>query len=237
MARRRKSILAGGLVLGLGAAATLAAWSDNVWVDASFDTVSEPFALESSSTPNGGFDQHDSISSPRELPGNGTSTVEFTTPLSLAPGVPEYAAIYMRSSSETKIPMTVTVGKAEKLDFEVAGLTSNAKLWGDPITNGLVTYGARVDVKRSTSSPSSCDSSLFGGIVLPPATPMFGESGSLLSTADKYVRMESEPADADFTLGPNQTAMVCFRFLLDSGADSSVDGASIYPYWAFVGTQ
>lgn len=36
--RKRKALLAGGLVLGLGAAVTLAAWSDNVFADGTFQT-------------------------------------------------------------------------------------------------------------------------------------------------------------------------------------------------------
>jgi predicted ribosomally synthesized peptide with SipW-like signal peptide len=39
-ARKRKAILAGGVVLGLGAAITLAAWSDDVFADGLFNTGS-----------------------------------------------------------------------------------------------------------------------------------------------------------------------------------------------------
>lgn len=39
-ARKRKAILAGGVVLGLGAAVTLAAWSDDVFADGTFNTGS-----------------------------------------------------------------------------------------------------------------------------------------------------------------------------------------------------
>lgn len=43
-ARKRKALLADGIVLGLGAAFTVAAWSDDVWVSASFNT--SPLNLE-----------------------------------------------------------------------------------------------------------------------------------------------------------------------------------------------
>src|SRR5699024_2795864 len=43
-ARKRKAILAGGVVLGLGAAVTLAAWSDDVFANGIFNTGS--FELE-----------------------------------------------------------------------------------------------------------------------------------------------------------------------------------------------
>ncbi|GAA3511755.1 SipW-dependent-type signal peptide-containing protein [Dietzia aurantiaca] len=44
--RKRKAILAGGVVLGLGAAVTLAAWSDDVFADGFFNTGT--FELEGS---------------------------------------------------------------------------------------------------------------------------------------------------------------------------------------------
>ncbi|MFN3340157.1 MAG: SipW-dependent-type signal peptide-containing protein, partial [Dietzia sp.] len=37
-ARKRKALLAGGVVLGLGAAVTLAAWSDDVFANGIFNT-------------------------------------------------------------------------------------------------------------------------------------------------------------------------------------------------------
>lgn len=44
--RRTRALLAGGAVLGLGAVATLAAWSDDVWVTSAFST--SPFQVEAS---------------------------------------------------------------------------------------------------------------------------------------------------------------------------------------------
>lgn len=44
--RKSRALLAGGAVLGLGAVATLAAWSDDVWVVSSFST--KPFSIEAS---------------------------------------------------------------------------------------------------------------------------------------------------------------------------------------------
>lgn len=48
--RKRKAILAGGVVLGLGAAVTLAAWSDDVFADGLFSTGGV-FLLEGSEQP------------------------------------------------------------------------------------------------------------------------------------------------------------------------------------------
>lgn len=47
--RKRKAILAGGVVLGLGAAVTLAAWSDDVFADGVFDTGS--FNMQGNASP------------------------------------------------------------------------------------------------------------------------------------------------------------------------------------------
>ena len=51
--RKRKAILAGGVVLGLGAAVTLAAWSDDVWADGLF-TTGGTFLIEGSEDAIGG---------------------------------------------------------------------------------------------------------------------------------------------------------------------------------------
>lgn len=44
--RKVRALLAGGLVLGIGAAVTLAAWSDNVFANAEFASGEEPWNLQ-----------------------------------------------------------------------------------------------------------------------------------------------------------------------------------------------
>ncbi|MEH6623763.1 MAG: SipW-dependent-type signal peptide-containing protein [Dietzia maris] len=56
--RRRKALLAGGAILGLGAAATLAAWTDDVWVSATFTT--DTFDVQGFSDTTEGWDDHPS---------------------------------------------------------------------------------------------------------------------------------------------------------------------------------
>lgn len=85
--RKRKAVLAGGVVLGLGATVTLAAWTDDVWVTSSFsagkfnvqaavDTAGTGWA-EFNSSPGGGL----------------TFTV---APTAMTPGQSVYAPLNLR---------------------------------------------------------------------------------------------------------------------------------------------
>lgn len=49
--RKRRALLVGGAVLGIGATGTLAAWTDDVWVLSSFTT--SPFNVEAAVNPSG----------------------------------------------------------------------------------------------------------------------------------------------------------------------------------------
>lgn len=97
--RRGRALLAGGAVLGLGAVATLAAWSDDVWVVSSFITT--PFSIEAAVDPAGiEWTEYG------EAPGG---SLEFTfEPLAMTPGEPVFAPLGLRLStgeSDAKISM------------------------------------------------------------------------------------------------------------------------------------
>src|SRR5699024_10565703 len=62
--RKVKALLAGGLVLGVGAAVTLAAWTDQEWAQGIFGTGS--FNIESS-TDGTNFNDHESEGDAAEL--------------------------------------------------------------------------------------------------------------------------------------------------------------------------
>lgn len=86
--RRRKAILAGGVVLGLGAAMTLAAWSDDVWVSGNFSAGS--FNVEGAVDPAGtAWNEYDT---------QGTAgALTFTmNPQTMAPGDSVYAPLMLR---------------------------------------------------------------------------------------------------------------------------------------------
>lgn len=86
--RRRKALLAGGLVLGVGATMTLAAWSDDVFVSGTF--AAGNFGIQ------GAVDS--SASSWAEYDTSGTAaSMSFTVnPTAMTPGASVYAPLSLR---------------------------------------------------------------------------------------------------------------------------------------------
>lgn len=107
--RKRKAILAGGVVLGLGAAVTLAAWSDDVFADGVFNTGT--IELEGNITANAdvtnttaGWGTYDG---PDAVPTGDTGELAFASrPQTLVPFEPVYAPIALRLSNDTTIDAT-----------------------------------------------------------------------------------------------------------------------------------
>lgn len=99
--RRIRAILAGGLVLGVGGAATLAAWNDSEYGAATFTSGS--FDIVGSTTGTGTFTNHP-VGSPAAL--------SFTAPFSgMAPGNTVYALFSVKTSaSSVKGNVQVTAG-------------------------------------------------------------------------------------------------------------------------------
>lgn len=112
--RKRKALLAGGVVLGLGAAATLAAWSDDVFADGVFNTGT--FNIESSA--------------------NGTVWDEHETEGSAAPLSFELTATQMAPDQTVYAPFSIRTDDDTSLDGEVA-LTGTI---ADGAYAGLLTY-------------------------------------------------------------------------------------------------
>ncbi len=99
---KAKAILAGGLVLGVGAAITLAAWTDQEWVKASFG--SSTFGIEGS-LDGTNFAEHSTES--------GAAVLVFeTTPLQMSPNAAVYEKFVVRSTTSTTVPGTVQLGGA-----------------------------------------------------------------------------------------------------------------------------
>lgn len=123
--RRRKiqAVLAGGTILGLGAAVTLANWTDEIFAGAEFETGT--FTLEASVEgpgPGSDWEQGGDAESP---------AVSFEyTPDDVVPGGEDYQPLFLRLDSETTVAgaldgvsWTVTEDtgdeNAENIDFEL----------------------------------------------------------------------------------------------------------------------
>lgn len=114
MSRKLKAVLAGGLVLGVGAAVTLAAWNDSEFASGAFAAGS--FNLEGSNTDGVAFDEHATAGAAAPL--------TFTTPLAgnLTPTDVVYAPFAVRLAADTTSPADVVVS-AETSSGDVTNLT------------------------------------------------------------------------------------------------------------------
>lgn len=95
--RKRKALLAGGVVLGLGAAVTLAAWSDDVFADGQFNTGG--FSLV------GAVDVAGTVFQDYDGPGGSADSAPLTFALSsteMAPGETVYAPLTIAASDDSK---------------------------------------------------------------------------------------------------------------------------------------
>lgn len=114
--RKFKAILAGGIVLGVGAAVTLAAWTDDEWAEGVFGAGS--FNVEGSTTgaPDS-FTDHESS--------DGAASLDFELPASanLSPGDSVAAPFVLRLDGATTYDATVDLTSAAGTGANAANLS------------------------------------------------------------------------------------------------------------------
>lgn len=146
--RRRKALLAGGVVLGLGAAVTLAAWSDDVFADGTFDTGG--FELQGSTNGDDFFDY--------DGPGPGTGAGGATNPesaslsfnldaLKMTPSQTVYAPLTIRTSPDTKHAGEFFIGN-------VSATGKYAPILTYRIYDGLTSHGQNCNAAGAGSLPT-----------------------------------------------------------------------------------
>jgi predicted ribosomally synthesized peptide with SipW-like signal peptide len=132
-----RAILAGGLVLGVGAAVTLAAWNDSEFATGTFGAGS--FNLEGQQTAGGAFADH------AVAPGAPLAFV--VEPLNLAPADVVYAPFAVRLDAATTADAIVTLSSvgagdnAANLSYEVL-TTTDFECDADTTGDVLVVAGA-----------------------------------------------------------------------------------------------
>ena len=138
-----RAILAGGLVLGVGAAVTMAAWNDSEFVTGTF--TAGTFNMQGSTTDGTTFTDH-----PVGAPGTLTFTV---APLLLSPGDTVYAPFAVRLAANTTNSANVvitapatTTGVVSNLTYEVDRVGSWGCSSSSTDTNGspMITAGTAV---------------------------------------------------------------------------------------------
>ncbi|MDQ1203618.1 MULTISPECIES: SipW-dependent-type signal peptide-containing protein [unclassified Rhodococcus (in: high G+C Gram-positive bacteria)] len=140
--RRRKvrALLAGGLVLGVGAAVTLAVWTDNVFGQAQFSAENWNVQGDFSTGGTGVWNEYDTVGT--------AGTFAYTTGFAaMSPGLTVYAPVALRVGTGT------TPGGAYPADVTLNGAT--------PITGPLAT--ALTYQVVSGVSADNCNAAILGG--------------------------------------------------------------------------
>lgn len=107
--RKVRALLAGGVVLGIGAAATLAAWNDSEYAGATFTAGS--FNLEGAvDGADGSYTDHASAT-------DGVAPLEFSLPVgNLAPGDAVAAPFWVRLDADTTTAATLDLVSLDSTD-------------------------------------------------------------------------------------------------------------------------
>lgn len=154
--RRARAILAGGMVLGLGAAVTMAAWSDSEFASGIFNTGS--FNLQGSAT-GGDFQDHASIGdrasldftmTPRELTPNDTVAAPFA--VQLAKGTTYGADLVLTNATLT--------GGLTGLTYDIVETTAfgcDTGTVGDPLVRSTQ-FGTTPDSRQIKIDAPAADS-------------------------------------------------------------------------------
>ncbi|GAA4486194.1 SipW-dependent-type signal peptide-containing protein [Microbacterium panaciterrae] len=152
---RRKilAVLAGGLVLGVGAAITLAAWNDSEFATGTFTAGS--FNLQGSTTSaTAGFSDHNVTK------GDTAAALTFSAPFSnLTPGDVVYAPFWVRLDSATTSNATLvastgtaTGANAVNISYSVYSIAAGATCDATATTGTLVASGADLTTFTAGSS-------------------------------------------------------------------------------------
>lgn len=135
--RRARALLAGGLVFGAGAAATLAAWTDGE--NATASVAAGVFATESRGAGDAGYRGNDTA------PG---AALSFSSAATMSPGSSHYAWLDIRTTPTSTVGGTVTLAS---LTAAPAGAASDLR----PVLEYRMV--------RAASPAAVCDASAFTG--------------------------------------------------------------------------
>lgn len=148
--RKVKALLAGGLVLGVGAAVTLAAWTDQEWVGGTFNTGT--FNVQGS-TDGAEYSDHETSGTAADL------TVNLAGAANLSPETTIAMPYAMRIGAGTTYDATVTLtaaageGTAEAaLTYEILSLADFATCAADVTGTEIVPAGTALDAVAGAAS-------------------------------------------------------------------------------------
>ena len=203
------ALLSGGLVLGLGATATLASWSDNEWVFGGVDGAlpgigTSTFEVEQSRTlANTAWDQFETA------PG-GLLQLDSKA-LSLTPGDATYTHVSLRTTS-TSVAGTINL---------LAGTTAGSP---QPVSDTGLWSALRLRVVVTTGATPTCAAGSFTA----GATYAVG-------TFAAPALMTATPTTLNSPLALNGTTQqnYCFEITLPTGVADTLQGKQVTPVWQF----
>lgn len=207
---RARALLAAGVVVGVGGAATLASWTDTEWVWAGDGSGRDPglsaglFELQQNvwDGPAGAADFVDRESAPG-------GRLDFTLSASrLTPGDTVYAPMQLR-----------TVADSDAADLTLDGATLAA---GTAPFFDALRYGVRTGVPRESCTAAGYAST--GTQLVAGGTRLGTGSGTGTVTV---------AAGGPGTPGP--AVDLCFAVTLPAGSPSTLQGQGASPQWAFQG--
>lgn len=206
-----RAVLAGAGVLGVGAAVTLAAWTDTEWIFGGTDDDT-PIGTSVFEIEQNVFDGDD-FTNRENWPEDATAgRLNFTVAAaSLSPGAVVYAPMQLRAAEGSE-GGTVTLSGAEQ------GPGTDAALFD------ALTYEARTDVPAASCTAAG----LAGGTALAPAGSALGADGAATFTVAGAPDEATAGAPVD----------VCFAITMPATAtDSALQGLTVTPVWSFLATS
>lgn len=156
--RKVLAVLAGGLVLGVGVAAVLAAWNDSEFATGTF--TAGTFNLEGSSTGNAGYSDHNVDD------GDTAATLAFTLPTgvvdTMAPGDAVYAGFWVRLAAGTTTGADLIAdgttadaaasSNSEYLSYSIYQLAPGDTCNAASATGTPIATGATLDAQTGTTT-------------------------------------------------------------------------------------
>lgn len=192
--RKRKALLAGGSVLGLGTAVTLAAWTDDVWVSSSF--AAGTFNVQGAVSPDGDWTtpQWEELET-----AGGAGALSFTVaPTAMSPGDSVYAPLLLRVGPD-----------ASDLN---ASITLPTAPTGPAVANAANdAFFDALELSLYNLPPGDCTAT-----VTDAATALTGFDGTSLNTTSASILLT---LDGDMT-----AQGVCFKVTLSPDAPTVVQG-------------
>lgn len=213
---RGRALLAGGLVLGLGAAATLAAWTDNEWV---FGGSGSGDGTEPRTPGTGIYRMQQNTWTgiagaanwTDEPDANGGALTFTVAPEKMVPGKTVYSPMQLRA-----------VAGSEALDVSLAeGIQSALNQGPDNSTAlyGALRYGLYKGVDKAACEAGTVSG---GGVVV--------AENSVLTATSAGTFPLAAGADADTAGAPEN---LCFALTLPSTASADLQGLNTVPVWRF----